>query len=236
MQSLNGGAGTGSGVRCRHRIARCWPRAGGPDFGAFGLRDERPAGAFQGTGASVIIEAEDQEITERPRLLEVAHVTKVEQVETAVGEDAAFARLLPALHLGGELLAATVRARVKVAATVSPAPLVLTTSLAWSRRWMGRCSGGWLASNRLMPSLPRVTSTPPAWLPASRRWPASSSSERVLMVTPRVSSASGWLGVRAVTPWKRKSEPCESTTMTLLSCRAAGMQVSMISGLITPFS
>src|SRR5216683_6032503 len=78
----------------------------GQDFGSFGLRDERPAGTFQGTGASVIIEAEDQEITELPRLLEVAHMTQVEQVETAVGEYAAFARLLPALHLGGELLAA----------------------------------------------------------------------------------------------------------------------------------
>src|SRR6266487_2301174 len=79
----------------------------GQDFGSFGLRDERPAGAFEGTRAGVIIETEDQEIAERPRLLEVAHVAQVEQVETAVGKDAALARLLPALHLGGKVLAAT---------------------------------------------------------------------------------------------------------------------------------
>src|SRR5215469_14104452 len=79
----------------------------GQDFGSFFLRDERSARAFQNTRASVIIETEDQKIAERPRLLEVAHVAKVEQVETAVGKDAALARLLPALHLGGKLLAAT---------------------------------------------------------------------------------------------------------------------------------
>src|SRR6266699_27023 len=79
----------------------------GQGFGSFGLRDERPAGAFEGTRAGVIIETEDQEITERPRLLEVAHVAQVEQVEAAVGEDTALARPLPALHLGGKLLAAT---------------------------------------------------------------------------------------------------------------------------------
>src|SRR5438034_3573321 len=79
----------------------------GQDFGSFGLRDERSAGAFEGARAIIIIEAEDQEITERPRLLEVAHVAKVEQVETAVGKDAALARTLPALHLAGKVLAAT---------------------------------------------------------------------------------------------------------------------------------
>src|SRR5260370_8885238 len=38
----------------------------GQDFGSFGLRNEPPAGAFQGTGASAIIEAKDQKITDRP--------------------------------------------------------------------------------------------------------------------------------------------------------------------------
>src|SRR5437588_621856 len=77
----------------------------GQDFGSFGLWDEWSARAFQSARAGVIIETEDQKIAERPRLLEVAHVAQVEQVETAVGEDAALARLLPALHLGDKLLA-----------------------------------------------------------------------------------------------------------------------------------
>src|SRR6266487_448423 len=104
------------GLQQGHQRTGCWlgkycdvVDAGerGQNFGSFGLRNERPAGAFEGMRTGVIIEAEDQEIAERPSLLEVAHVAKVEQVETAIGEDATLARLLPALHLGGELLAAT---------------------------------------------------------------------------------------------------------------------------------
>ena len=115
-------------------------------------------------------------------------------------------------------VAPAARARVKVAITVSPAPVTSATS---SVPWMGMWSGARPGSKSAMPSLPRVTST--ALQPSFSRSvrPAASSRRRSWpMVTPRASSTSGSFGVTAVMPRKRRSAKRESTVTGIRRFRA----------------
>jgi hypothetical protein len=47
---------------------------------------DRPAGSFVGAHGSVGVQPDDQHVAEAARLLQVAHVAGVEEVEDAVGE------------------------------------------------------------------------------------------------------------------------------------------------------
>src|SRR5450755_97047 len=156
-------------------------RKRGQNFGPLVLGYQRTTSSLEQARALIAVQAQHQEITERPRLLQVAHVAQVDQIEAAIGKDAALTRLLPRARyvrefvtpqylLGSEqilhastpasspgvllaqpsrlttraaaafaryaasaMLAPAVSARVNVAATVSPAPLVSTISLASGR-------------------------------------------------------------------------------------------------------
>ena len=59
----------------------------GEDGGTLPLGDERPPRSLEFTDRAVSVEADDQEIAELAGALQVADVTEVQQVETAVGGD-----------------------------------------------------------------------------------------------------------------------------------------------------
>ena len=69
---------------------------GGENLGALLLWDERTAGAFELVNRFVAIEADDEEVPEFLRALQVANMPEVKQIETPVR--------------GHDLLAATARA------------------------------------------------------------------------------------------------------------------------------
>jgi hypothetical protein len=59
-------------------------RQGREDLGALLLRDERSAGAFELADRSVAIEADDEEVPELLRALEIANMAEVKQIETPI--------------------------------------------------------------------------------------------------------------------------------------------------------
>jgi hypothetical protein len=69
------------------------------------LRYQGPACSFERANTCIIVESQDQKIALRPGFLQIAYVSKVEEIETAIGKDGTFASLLPAFDLSGELLA-----------------------------------------------------------------------------------------------------------------------------------
>ena len=66
------------GVHARQRLE---------DLGALGLRGERSIGPLDVTDGSVGIQADDQRVAKPARVLKIAQMTDVEQVEHTVGED-----------------------------------------------------------------------------------------------------------------------------------------------------
>ena len=56
------------------------------NFGALGLRRDRPARSLVGAHRSIGVDADDQRVAERPRLLQIADMAGVQQIEDAVGE------------------------------------------------------------------------------------------------------------------------------------------------------
>jgi hypothetical protein len=59
----------------------------GEDGGTLSLGDEGPARSFKFADRTVSVEADDEEVAKLAGALQVADVTEVEQVETAVGGD-----------------------------------------------------------------------------------------------------------------------------------------------------
>src|SRR5215216_1149626 len=89
------------------------------------------------------------------------------------------------------------RARVKVATTVSPAPVTSKTSLLLATgMWTGSASD----SKRLIPPAPKVTRSASAPSLARKLVPAASISASLLSRNPVASSVSSRFGVAAVTP------------------------------------
>src|SRR5690242_19621629 len=68
---------------------------GRENFGAFHFWYQRSARTFQQARTFIAIEAKDQKIAQAACILQVTHMPKVEQVKTAVGEDATLSCLLP---------------------------------------------------------------------------------------------------------------------------------------------
>ena len=62
-------------------------RERGDDLGPFRLRRHRVIRAFQRANGIVRVDGDNEHVTERLRAFEIAHVSHVQQVEAAVGED-----------------------------------------------------------------------------------------------------------------------------------------------------
>src|SRR5207249_3273549 len=67
---------------------------GRENFSAFHFWDQRSTCSFELAHTLVTIEAKDQKIPQAARVLQIAHMTQVEQVKAAVGEDSTFTHLL----------------------------------------------------------------------------------------------------------------------------------------------
>ncbi len=59
----------------------------GQDLGALGLRRNRPIRALDGAHRPIGVDSDEQRVAKSPRLLEVAKMPHVKQIEHAVGED-----------------------------------------------------------------------------------------------------------------------------------------------------
>jgi hypothetical protein len=59
----------------------------GEDFGALVLRDYGAAGSFEGADAAVAVDANDEDIAEGAGGFEAADVSRVKEIEAAIGED-----------------------------------------------------------------------------------------------------------------------------------------------------
>ncbi len=73
---------------------------GGKNFGALTLGDDGARGAFERPHRTVAVQAYHQDIAQFPRFLEASHMTDVQQIIAAVGEDDLFAFLLVACMAG----------------------------------------------------------------------------------------------------------------------------------------
>ena len=71
----------------------------GQHLRAFLSRNQRTARALQGAHRFVTVQAHDQAIAKRARLLKVARVPNMQEVEAPVGEDDALPLPLPPAHL-----------------------------------------------------------------------------------------------------------------------------------------
>jgi hypothetical protein len=58
---------------------------------ALGRGHQGPPGALEALDRGIAVDADEQDVTERARSLEIANVTDVQEIETAVGQDDALA-------------------------------------------------------------------------------------------------------------------------------------------------
>ena len=74
-------------------------------FGALSLGVDRPIVPFvQRPGRPVGVDGDDQRVAELARLLQIAHVARVQQIEDAVGEDDLLAAPAPPRHPGDRVV------------------------------------------------------------------------------------------------------------------------------------
>ena len=104
-------------------------RQRGDDLGAFGLRRDRPAWSLVRPNRPIRIHADNQRVAERPRVLQVAQMARMQQVEDAVGEDDRLAGGAQALDEAGG---------VSVDRHVRPSAALKCTFGENVQRWRGR--------------------------------------------------------------------------------------------------
>ena len=75
---------------------------GGEHLGALAGAQDGPPGSLQAPHGRVVVQPDDQHVAERARRGEIAHVSRMEQIEAAVGEDHAGARGTAAVEHGAQ--------------------------------------------------------------------------------------------------------------------------------------
>ena len=74
----------------------------GEHLGALAGVQDGAAGSLQAAHGRVVVEPDDQHVAERARRGEIAHVSRMEQIEAAVGEDHAGARRTAVVEHGAQ--------------------------------------------------------------------------------------------------------------------------------------
>jgi hypothetical protein len=70
----------------------------GENFGTLGFRSDRPIRSLDRSDGAIGVDADNQRVAERPRVLQVTDMAGVQQVEDAVGEDDGFASCPSSAH------------------------------------------------------------------------------------------------------------------------------------------
>src|SRR5213078_5132618 len=106
---------------------------------ALGGRHDGPPRTLEAGHGGVPVDADQEDVTQRPCLAEVAHVADVEEIEAAVGEDQPFALAPPVLGQPCRLVKTEERRHrrqsIRTAPAEKPSPCPASSPRRRRQRW-----------------------------------------------------------------------------------------------------